>query len=343
MAWSLAFLADLVGGEARGNGSKEVDHVAPLDIAGPHALAFLVNQSYRRFLTSTAAAVVVMHPREATSYSGDCLLVKDPYLAYARIAALIHAPEPVSPGIHPSAVIAASARIGAGVSISPQCVIEGHVDIGAQVQIGAGSVIEADCVIGDFTHLGPRVVLGRGTRLGRRCVIHAGAVLGADGFGFARDQGQWVKIPQLGRVHVGDDVEIGANATIDRGALRDTVIEDGVKIDNLVQIGHNAHIGAHSALAGCVGVSGSSRLGKRVMLGGGVGISGHLSIADDVTITGMSLVTKSIAKPGVYSSGWPVREANVWRRMVARVHRLLKTAGAGSITQAKDESLDSEP
>lgn len=322
MPWSLRSLADAVGAEIQGDPATEVNHVAAIDRAGPGSIAFLLNRQYRRFLAVSGASALVVAEAERQSSPGPTLIVRDPYLAYARIAALLHPPEPVVPGVHPTAIVSAAAVLGTGVQVDAQCVIEARACIGDHVRLGAGSVVETDVSIGDYSEIGPRVVLRRGTRVGRRCLLHPGAVIGADGFGLARDQGRWVKIPQLGSVHIGDDVEIGANTTIDRGALRDTVIEDGVKIDNLVQVGHNAHIGAHSALAGCVGVSGSARLGRGVMLGGGVGISGHLSIADNVVVTGMSLVTRSIAEPGVYSSGWPAREAKLWRRTVAKVNRL---------------------
>jgi UDP-3-O-[3-hydroxymyristoyl] glucosamine N-acyltransferase len=321
---TLAALAHALDGSLEGDGTREVSRVATLDAAGPDAVAFLFNRQYRRHLKFTAAAAVVLSARDASACPVDHIVVRDPYLAYAHGTALLH-PRPRPPaGVHPSAVVAASARLGEGVCIEARCVVGEGVVLGDHVHIGAGAVVEAGTVIGDYTEVAPNAVLRHHVRVGRRCVIQAGAVIGTDGFGFARDAGRWVKIPQLGSVHIGDDVEVGANSTIDRGALRDTVIEDGVKIDNLVQIGHNSHVGEHSAMAGCVGVSGSARIGKRVLLGGGAGIGGHISIADDAVVTGMTMVSRSIHQAGVYSSGWPVREAHVWRRTVASVNRMMR-------------------
>ena len=207
-------------------------------------------------------------------------------------------------------------------SVGPLAVIEDGADIGERVVVGPGCVVQRGAVIGADSWLVSRVSLYPGVRIGRRCLLHAGAVLGADGFGFASDAGSWVKVPQLGGVQVGDDVEIGANTTIDRGAIEDTVVEHGVKLDNQIQVGHNVTIGAHTAIAGCVGISGSTTIGQRCMIGGGVGIAGHLTIADDVVVTGVSLVSASIKHAGSYSSGMPAVETRLWRRMVAHLRRL---------------------
>ncbi len=331
MEWTLGALAEALGGTLEGEPSASVRRVAPLDSAGVDAVAFLFNHQYRQHLRFTAAGVVVLAAGDAAACPVPHIVVADPYLAYARGVSLLHPAVRAPAGIHPTAVVADSVRTGAGVSIAARCVVEGGVILGDHVHLGAGSVVEEGSVIGDYTEVSPNAVIRHHVRIGRRCVIQSGAVIGTDGFGFARDAGRWVKIPQLGSVHIGDDVEIGANSTIDRGAMSDTVIEDGVKIDNLVQIGHNCHVGAHSAMAGCVGVSGSARIGERVLLGGGVGVGGHISIANDVVVTGMTMVSRPINQPGVYSSGWPVRDAPTWRRTVALVNRLLRRRGAGDV------------
>ena len=219
-------------------------------------------------------------------------------------------------------MVSAGAQVAASASVGPLAVIEDGVDIGERAVVGPGCVVQRGAMIGADSWLVSRVSLYPGVRIGRRCLVHAGAVIGADGFGFAPDAGSWVKVPQLGGVQVGDDVEIGANTTIDRGAIEDTVVENGVKLDNQIQVGHNVTIGAHTAVAGCVGISGSTTIGRRCMIGGGVGIAGHLTIADDVVVTGCSLVSASIRQAGSYSSGMPTVETRLWRRMVAHLRRL---------------------
>ncbi|HXI78688.1 MAG TPA: UDP-3-O-(3-hydroxymyristoyl)glucosamine N-acyltransferase, partial [Steroidobacteraceae bacterium] len=242
--------------------------------------------------------------------------------AYARIADLLHPQAPAAAGIHASAVVAAGTRIPASATVGPLVVIEDDVEVGERVFVGPGCVVQRGARIGADSHLMTRVNLYPGVRIGQRCILHAGVVVGADGFGFAPNSGTWVKVPQVGSVLIGDDVEIGANTTIDRGAIDDTVVEDGVKLDNQIQVGHNVSIGAHSAIAGCVGISGSTSIGRRCMIGGGVGIAGHLSIGDDVVVTGVSLVTTSLKAGGSYSSGMPAVETRKWRRMVAQLRRL---------------------
>lgn len=330
MAISLGELAARIGAELDGDPAARVERVATLDRAGAGELSFLYDRRYRRFLAVTGATAVILAPQDR----GDCpvaaLVTDDPYLGYARAAALLHPPPAARPGLHPAAVVSPRARVAPSAHVGARAVVEDGAEIGERVELGAGAFVGADAVIGEDTRLGAAVVICRGVRIGRRCLLHPGAVIGADGFGFARDGGRWVKIPQLGSVHVGDDVEIGANTTIDRGTLRDTVIEDGVKIDNLVQIGHNCRIGAHTAIAGCAGISGSVDIGRRCMIGGGVGIAGHLHIADDVVITGMSMVTKSIREAGVISSGWPARSSREWRREVAALRALARGGGRSS-------------
>ena len=347
MPVSLGELAVRFGCELRGDPDTLVEHVATLANADRRALAFLANPRYRAQLAETRAAAVVL----STADAGDCraalLLCANPYATYARIAALLHPPPAFSAGVHPSAVVAASARI------DPSAAVGAFAALGPQVSIGARSLVGPHCVLGEGAtleadvRLVARVTLGRAVHIGTRSVLQPGVVIGADGFGFAPDSGRWVKVPQIGAVRIGADVEIGANTTIDRGAIDDTVIEEGVKLDNLIQIGHNVRIGAHTAIAACCGVAGSTTIGKRCMIGGMVGFAGHLSIADDVVITGCSAVTHSIATAGVYSSTLPIEETRTWRRLVARfkrsasliarLRRLERAAGLPGAQQAAPE------
>jgi len=320
--FNLGELAVRFGLALQGDPSLRICSVATLSHAKPGALSFLANPRYRKQMESTRATAVLLGPENAADCPVAALIDPNPYLAYARIADLLHPQAVPVAGIHPTAVVAASARLAPSASIGPLAVIEEHADIGERVSVGAGSIVQRGATIGADSRLLPRVSLYAGVTLGRRCIVHSGAVVGADGFGFAPDAGTWVKVPQVGSVRIGDDVEIGANTTIDRGAIDDTVVEDGVKLDNQIQVGHNVTIGAHSAIAGCVGISGSTVIGRRCMIGGGVGIAGHLTIADDVVVTGCSLVSASIKHAGSYSSGMPTVETRLWRRMVAHLRRL---------------------
>jgi len=320
--FSLGELAVRFGLTLRGEPELKVRSVATLSRAGAGSLSFLANSRYRRQLEITGATAVLISAED----EGDCpvaaLIHPNPYLVYARIAALLHPQVPRTPGRHPSAVISSRARIAASAEIGPLAVIEEDAQIGERVSIGPGCVVQRGARVGDDSVLVSRVNLYPGVTLGRRCILHAGAVVGADGFGFAQNSGSWLKVPQLGSVRIGDDVEIGANTTIDRGAIDDTVVENGVKLDNQIQVGHNVVIGAHTAIAGCTGISGSTVIGQRCMIGGMVGLAGHLTIVDDVVVTGCSLVSASIKKPGSYSSGMPTVETRLWRRMVAHLRRL---------------------
>jgi UDP-3-O-[3-hydroxymyristoyl] glucosamine N-acyltransferase len=320
--FTLAQLAERFGLTLRGNGERPIRQVATLAQAGPDALSFLANPRYRRELAQTAAGAVVLHPDEATHCPADALLSRNPYADYARIAALFDAPASAPAGIHPSAVIDPSAEIDPSAAIGPLVAIGARSRIGPGAVIGPGSVIGEDCAVGAGSRLVARVTLVLRVRLGCRVLVHPGAVLGADGFGLAQDQGKWLKVPQLGGVVVGDDCEIGANTTIDRGALDDTVLEDDVRLDNQIQIGHNVVIGAHTAMAGCTAVAGSTRIGRHCLIAGGVGIAGHLQIGDRVTLTAMSLVTRSLEGPGEYSSGLPIQDSRSWRRNAARFRQL---------------------
>jgi len=308
------------GGELVGTGATSISRIATLDAAGPGDLAFLANPKYRGQLANTRAAAVIMAPPAAAGPAA-LILTPQPYLYYARVAQWLSPGPAVAPGIHPSAVV--EGDVPASASIGP------HVWIGAGARIGEGAAIAANCSIGAGAEVGAgsrlaaNVAVYPGCRIGERCLIHSGAVIGADGFGFAREgDGSWVKVPQVGRVLIGDDVEIGAGTTIDRGALGDTVIGDGVKLDNQIQVGHNVHIGAHTAMAGCVGIAGSAVIGERCTVGGGAVILGHLRIADDVNVSAGTLVAKSIAKPGTYSGTVPFLEHGDWLRNFSRLRHL---------------------
>jgi UDP-3-O-[3-hydroxymyristoyl] glucosamine N-acyltransferase len=320
--FSLGELAVRFGLALRGDPELRISRVATLSNAGTGALSFLANPHYRRQMEATQATAVVVGPADAQECPCAALIDPNPYLAYARIADLLHPKVLPAPGVHASAVVSGSARIASSASVGPLCVVEDDVHIGERVLLGPGCVIQRGARIGADSRLISRVNVYHGVRVGQRCIVHAGAVIGADGFGFALDSGTWAKVPQVGTVVIGDDVEIGANTTIDRGAIDDTVVGNGVKLDNQIQVGHNVIIGAHTAVAGCVGISGSTTIGQRCMIGGAVGIAGHLTIADDVVVTGCSLVSASIKHAGSYSSGMPTVETRRWRRMVAHLRRL---------------------
>ena len=322
MATTLGELAIRFGLELAGDPGVRVSGVATLASAGPGTVAFLANPRYRHLLPATQAAAVVLEPAAAADCPVAALVAANPYAAFARIAQWLHPQPDVQAGRHPTAVIDADATVAPDAAVGAQAVIEAAAVIGPRALVGPGCVIMRGARIGADTRLVARVTVCHGVRIGARGVLHPGAVLGADGFGFAPDRDGYVKVPQVGGLRIGDDVEIGANTTVDRGALDDTLIEDGVKLDNLVQVGHNVRIGAHTVVAGCVGISGSVTIGRRCMIGGAVGIAGHLEIGDDVVVTGYSLVTHSLRGPGTYSSGMPAIAAADWRKAVARLRRL---------------------
>jgi UDP-3-O-[3-hydroxymyristoyl] glucosamine N-acyltransferase len=249
-------------------------------------------------------------------------VVSNPHATFARVASVLHPDAPLNPGAHPAATVASTAHLDPSSEIAAGAFIGDDARIGARCYIGPGCVVERGAIIGDDSRLVARVFVGHHVVFGRRCIVQPGAVVGGDGFGYAPEKGTWVKVPQIGGVNIGDDVEIGANTTIDRGALADTVIEEGVKLDNLIMIAHNCRIGAHSALAACVAIAGSSTLGKRCILGGRAGLTGHITLCDDVVVLGTSFISHSIGKPGVYSSALPSEEASTWRRIVGRIKRL---------------------
>ena len=319
--FSLGELAVRFALELRGDPDTRVSHVATLAQAEPGSLSFLADSRYRRDLLTTRASAVVLAPADAPACPVAALVTENPRLAFAHMAALLY-PEPnYSPGIHPTAVVATGVRVPKSATVGALAVIEEDVELGERSWVGPGCIVQRGARLGEETRLVARVTLYPGVVLGARCLVHAGAVIGADGFGFALDGSSWVKIPQVGSVRIWDDVEIGANTTVDRGAIGDTVIGEGAKLDNQIQVGHNVSIGAHTAIAACTGISGSTKIGKRCMVGGMVGFAGHLTIADDVVITGCSLVSASIREPGSYSSGMPTVPTRAWRRMVAHLRR----------------------
>lgn len=322
MSFLLTDLAQRIGARLVGDGHCAITGVATLTGAVPGTITFLANPRYRKHLQMTRGSAVILKEDDLPYCPTNALVVGNPHLAYAKVARLFApAPDAVA-GIHASAVVAPSAHVESGASIGPHCVIGADCVIGPDAVVGPGCVLEHGVAIGAATRLVANVTVYYGCRIGARGLIHAGAVIGSDGFGFAHDRGNWVKVPQLGAVVVGDDVEIGANTSIDRGAVEDTVIEDGVKLDNQIQVAHNVRVGAHTVMAGCVGVAGSAIIGKHCAIGGGAGIVGHLEIADGITITGMSMVTKSLKEPGVYSSGTPLEPTEQWHKNSVRFKQL---------------------
>lgn len=314
------------GGELVGEGGLRILQVATLENAGPADFAFLANPKYRKQLKVSRAGAVVLSSANARDCPLPCIVSDNPYAYYARVAQLLNPPLQAPPGIHPTAVV--GTKLDPSVSVGAGAYIGKDVKIGESCIIGPGCVIGEGVVLGAQTRLYGNVTIYPGCILGTRTIIHSGVVIGADGFGIAREaDGSWTKIPQIGRVIIGDDVEIGANTTIDRGALDDTVIEEGVKLDNQIQIGHNVHIGAHTAMAGCVGIAGSARIGRRCTVGGGAIILGHLTVADDVSISAATLVTKSITRPGTYTGAMPIEAHRDWLKNAAQMRHLDAMAG----------------
>lgn len=320
--YALAELAERFGLTLHGEGGVHVEGVGTLGAAGPQQLSFLASAQYRGQLATTRAGAVIAREADAAASPVPVLIAADPYVTYARVAALFDHVLAAAPGVHPSAVVSAEASIAEGASIGPFCVVEAGAVVEDGAIIGPHCTIGPDCRVGAGSRLVARVTLVLRVELGRRVLVHPGAVIGADGFGLAFERDHWIKVPQLGGVRIGDDCEIGANTTIDRGAIEDTVLEADVRLDNQIQIAHNVHIGAHTALAGCAAVAGSARIGRYCLIGGGAGILGHLEIADKVTVTARSLVTHSIREPGEYSSGTPIQENRLWRRNAARFKHL---------------------
>ncbi len=324
---TLQDLVDRFGGTCGGDLQRRVEGFAALESATETQLAFVTAARYRGAVDSSRAAAVLVTAKDAELLAGHAdrlWICSDPYLQFARIAQHFESlfrPD-TSPGIHPTAVVGADARVDATASIGPHVVIGARASIGARARIGAGAQIGDASRVGDDTLLHPRATVYPGCTIGARCIVHSGAVIGADGFGFAKDGPRWVKIPQVGGVLVGDDVEIGANTTIDRGALDDTVIGNGVKLDNQIQIGHNVHVGENTIMAAFVGIAGSAVIGKRCMIGGAARIMGHVTIADDVVVSTQTFVSRSISKPGQYTGYYPMAEHAAFEKSAAVLRRL---------------------
>lgn len=319
---TLQELARRLNGELHGDQDCVIHGLATLQNATAGTLSFLANRSYRKYLAATQAAAVILAREDLEACPVAAIVMDNPYLGYARAAAILHPPPATAAGIHPAAVVGEHCVIDASAAIAAHAVIGDGVSIAANVVIGPGCVVGHGCSIGEASRLLANVTLCHEVSIGKRALIHPGVVIGSDGFGLANDHGAWVKVPQVGSVRIGDDVEIGANTTIDRGALEDTVLADGVKLDNQIQVAHNVSIGEHTAIAGCVGIAGSARIGKSCSIGGGAVILGHLELVDNVHVTAMSLVTKSVTAPGLYSSGTPLEPNAQWHRNFARFRRL---------------------
>ena len=343
---ALRDIAEALGGDLIGNARIRVDRIGQLETATPSTISFLSSARLRPRLAGSQAGCVIVaeEDRAAALARGAAIVTADPYLYYARLTQWWVARD-AAPGaaaaVHASAFVGAGAEIAKDASIGPFAVIEAGVSIGAGAVVGAHCVLGAGVRIGAGTRLAPRVTIQAGCTVGARCILHSGVVLGADGFGFAPTEGRWEKIEQLGSVRIGDDVEIGANTCIDRGALDDTVIEDGVKLDNQIQIGHNVRVGRHTAMAGCVGVAGSADIGAHCTIGGAAMILGHLRLADGVHISAGSFVMRSILKPGLYSGIFPIDDNAVWEKNAATLRQLhglrdrlraLEKKSAGSAT-----------
>jgi len=318
----LGDLAQVAGAELRGDAGYQISAVAPLDTAGSGDLTFYHDMHLRGLLKTSKAGAILIAPQEAEQFSGNRLLTDNPYAAFARVMQHIYPQVAPRPGLHHTAQLARDAQVDPGARIDAHVQIGAGAVIAKGVWLEAGTFVGAGAEVGQGSHLYPGVKIYGGCKVGAGCVLHAGVVIGADGFGFAEADGRFLKIPQVGRVLIGNNVEVGANSCIDRGALADTVIEDGVKIDNLVQIGHNVQIGAHTVVAGQTGIAGSVRIGRHCRIGGQVGIAGHLEIADGCVIAGQSAVTHSLRRAGVYSGVIPVQEASHWRRIAARLDGL---------------------
>ena len=320
--YSLREITERFGGEVAGNPSVEVSRVATLETAEPGDIAFFSNERYLSQLKSThAGAVILGEPaRDATGLPR--IVCRNPYAYFARVSALFNQERAPRPGVHPSAVVDAGATVGAGSEIGAFAVVERNARIGAGCLIGAGCYVGDGAGVGDGSRLQANVTVYHECMIGERALIHSGVVIGADGFGFAMEDGQWIKVPQIGRVVIGNDVEIGANTTIDRGTLDDTVIEDGVKLDNQIQVGHNVRVGAHTVIAAFAGIAGSARIGKRCRLGGGCGIAGHITVADDVVVSPFTLVGKPITQPGTYTGIYAFEPHSEWRQNAAQLRHL---------------------
>ncbi len=337
---TLGALVARFGGEVLGLADIAVRQVAPLDTAGPEDISFLASAKYRKQLGTTRAGAVILGPDDRDATDRPRIITPNPYLYLARVSTLLNPGPPLVPGIHPSAVIAPDATVAASASIGPNAVVEAGASVGERTRIGAGCIVGPGASVGADVLLHPNVVICHDCVVGDRCVLHPGVVIGGDGFGMAEDGGRWVKVPQIGRAVLGDDVEIGANTTIDRGALGDTVLEEGVKLDNQIQVAHNVVIGAHTAVAACTGFAGSSRIGKRCRIGGAAMIHGHIEICDGAIVAAGTMVRKSITTPGIYDGFFPALPHKDWMKNLAHFNRLHEIADIVRSLASRVEQLE---
>jgi UDP-3-O-[3-hydroxymyristoyl] glucosamine N-acyltransferase len=293
-----------------------------LESANKNSVSFFNNSKYLDLLKNTKAALVILNKESCALHAGACIVVDNPYLYFAKISRLLNPIKILKKEIHRSAIIHSTCKLGKDIYIGPNVIIEENVSIANGVTVHAGVIIESDNIIGSHSTIHPNVVIKTNTIIGKNCTLYAGAVIGSDGFGYAKDNDKWLAIPQIGKVVLGDNVDIGSNSTIDRGALDDTIISSGVKIDNLVQIGHNCIIGENTIIAGCVGIAGSAKIGKNCAIGGAAMILGHLSITDNVTISPGSMITRSIKNPGTYTALMPFQDHEAWLKTAAKIRRL---------------------
>lgn len=322
MSYTLGELAEKTGVQIEGDSSYLIKGVASLANAGSGEISFFCDPRLKPDLKECSAGAVILNRAHSALFQGHQLISENPYAAFAIISSLLYPRRHFRPRIHPTAVVHSDAEVDPSAFVGPNSIIAAGVQIGSRVYIGSNCSIEFGVRIGAETHLHANVSIYEGCKIGSRCILHSGTVIGSDGFGVANDKGKWIRFPQIGTVVIGDDVDVGANTTIDRGALDDTIIGNGVKLDNHIHIGHNVIVGDHTAMAGCVGVAGSVTIGKRCMFGGRANIVGHIDITDDVKIAATSFVTRSISSPGVYSSAVSARPVEEWRRSSARLHRL---------------------
>ena len=339
VSYRLSEIAERLGGRVLGDVEVRVCQVATLETAQPAQISFLTHSKYRKQLASTRAGAVILDEADADATELPRIISDNPYAYFAKVSALLNPLPQTQAGIHPSAVIGVGAKIDATASIAATAVIGAGAMIGAYSVIGAGCYVGENTVVGSHARLYPRVVIYHDCVIGDNLIAHSGAVIGADGFGIAMDEGRWLKIPQIGRVVIGNNVEIGANTTIDRGALEDTVIEDGVKLDNQIQIAHNVRIGAHTAIAGCVGIAGSTIIGQYCRIGGGAGIVGHLQIADHVEIAAFTLIGKSIREAGSYAAIFPFAKIEDWRKNSVHLRHLNELVQRIKILEQEVETL----
>lgn len=324
--YRLGDIVDRFGGELAGSPDVLIRQVAALDSAGPDEISFLTGSKYRKLLSVTRAGAVILGQADRDATDRPRIVCHNPYAYLAHVSALLNPACVPAPGVHPSAVVAPDAVVAPTASIGPCAVVAARASVGEGTVLGPGCVVGEGSTIGPATLMHANVTVYHGCRVGARCILHSGVVIGADGFGMAEDEGRWLKVPQIGGVVIGDDVEIGANTTVDRGALGDTVIEDGVKLDNQIQVGHNVILGAHTAVAACAGFAGSTRIGRRCKIGGAAMIHGHIEICDGAVVAAGTMVRKSITEPGLYDGFFPALPHKDWMKNLANFNRLHELA-----------------